>query len=127
VARPASTFLGQPHSLVPVLWLTGGQQIKRAAEQRLGIAVLAGEFKRFESQGACLCWLTYCQERMREEEVSVNEFDAVRIRLATSTLCPDAVLTDAWGEVARAPGVCADGEQTVEGETTCAERPAAVS
>jgi hypothetical protein len=32
---------------------------------------------------------------MREREVSVHAFDAVRISIATSTLCPGAIFTDA--------------------------------
>jgi hypothetical protein len=59
--------------------------------------MFAGEFERFLSQGTCLWKLTSCYERMRERQVSVNAFDAVRVSIATSTLWPGAVLTDAWG------------------------------
>jgi hypothetical protein len=59
---------------------------------------------------------------MRNRKVCVYAFDAVTINIATSTLCPGAELTDAWGAIEScALSSCAEGVEAVEGQTTSAE------
>jgi hypothetical protein len=58
---------------------------------------------------------------MRDREVNVHALDAVRISIATSTLCPSEVLRLACRDAH------ALSEETVEDKTTCAECPAPVA